>query len=375
VLLQCLAQGLVEGGKIHLDASLVRAHASLNSIRELPPELVEVLRRTVAKLEEPPSQDAAAKEEDPSSRGGGVNQNHVSLTDPASTLVRHGSGKSVPSFKHHRVVDDRCGVITAVETTTGMVDEGQRLESLIEQHQANTGLEVETVVADSKYGTNGNFIACQERGLRSHMGNLSARQNNTGRRKDIFGPEQFKYDRRTDTYACPAGQKLHRRRLHPTKRTWDYWTDRGVCQQCSLREQCTRSAQGRSLQRHEHEDLLQRARRQSASRQGKLDRKRRQHLQERSFADAANRHGFKRARWRGLWRQQIQDLLIAAIQNIRILLGAVRKGEIRPFLALKLMRYRIKAALQLLNSILIRFFPANREKINPLSYAFANLTP
>jgi hypothetical protein len=31
---------------------------------------------------------------------------------------------------------------------------------------------------------------------------------------------------------------------------------------------------------------------------------------EKSFADAANNHHFKRARWRRLWRQQIQDYLI-----------------------------------------------------------------
>jgi hypothetical protein len=41
---------------------------------------------------------------------------------------------------------------------------------------------------------------------------------------------------------------------------------------------------------------------------------------EKSFADAANNHHFKRARWRRLWRQQIQDYLIAASQNLRILL-------------------------------------------------------
>jgi len=43
-------------------------------------------------------------------------------------------------------------------------------------------------------------------------------------------------------------------------------------------------------------------------------------LIEASFADAANNHHFKRARWRRLWRQQIQDYWIAAIQNIRLLL-------------------------------------------------------
>ena len=41
---------------------------------------------------------------------------------------------------------------------------------------------------------------------------------------------------------------------------------------------------------------------------------------EGSFADAALNHGFKRARWRRLQNQTIQDLLIASIQNIRILM-------------------------------------------------------
>jgi hypothetical protein len=44
---------------------------------------------------------------------------------------------------------------------------------------------------------------------------------------------------------------------------------------------------------------------------------------EGSFADAANNHGFKRARWRRLWRQQIQDLLIAVVQNVRIIIRSV----------------------------------------------------
>jgi hypothetical protein len=42
---------------------------------------------------------------------------------------------------------------------------------------------------------------------------------------------------------------------------------------------------------------------------------------EGSFAEA-RRHHFKRARWRRLWRQQIQDWLIAAIQNIKTLAAA-----------------------------------------------------
>jgi hypothetical protein len=40
---------------------------------------------------------------------------------------------------------------------------------------------------------------------------------------------------------------------------------------------------------------------------------------ERSFAHSV-RFGFKRARWRRLWRVQIQEYLTAAIQNIAVLI-------------------------------------------------------
>jgi hypothetical protein len=43
---------------------------------------------------------------------------------------------------------------------------------------------------------------------------------------------------------------------------------------------------------------------------------------ERSFAHS-KRYGFDRARWRGLWRMQIQDYLICAIQNIQVLIKQV----------------------------------------------------
>jgi len=50
----------------------------------------------------------------------------------------------------------------------------------------------------------------------------------------------------------------------------------------------------------------------------------RQHLMEGSFADAV-RYGFKRARWRRLWREQIQEYLTAAIQNMMKLLRYLKE--------------------------------------------------
>ena len=49
------------------------------------------------------------------------------------------------------------------------------------------------------------------------------------------------------------------------------------------------------------------------------DIKTRQHLMERSFARSI-RYGYKKSRWRRLWRNQIQEYLTAAIQNIEVLI-------------------------------------------------------
>jgi hypothetical protein len=134
----------------------------------------------------------------------------------------------------------------------------------------------------------------------------------------------FGYQQKSDTFLCPAGEVMKPRRLHSVRLSWEYVTKRGVCLACRLRQFCTRSKTGRSIKRHRDQNLLDRARRQASSKRAKLDRKRRHHLMERSFADAANRHGFKRARWRGLVKQSIQDLLIATVQNLRKLIGAIQ---------------------------------------------------
>lgn len=116
---------------------------------------------------------------------------------------------------------------------------------------------------------------------------------------------------------------MQRRRYIKRQQVWEYGAAKGICAGCALRAQCTRAKTGRTVSRHEHAGILEICRAQSHSAAGKRDRQRRQYLIEGSFADAANNHGFKRARWRRLWRQQIQDYLIAAIQNIRILLARI----------------------------------------------------
>ena len=335
VVVQGVSAGLVDGSKIHVDSSLVDANASLNSVRELDAATLDQIQRAcleqTEKLDEACSSKSDTDEDqNPNLPGGGprteINQKYQSSTDPEATLVRQHGVKTRPRYKNHRVVDDAYGIVTALKTTTGRINEGHELIGLIDQHQAHTGVSAYTIVADCKYGTIENYLACQNRKLRTHMADLLASSPGSGRRDGIYPESQFHYRPESDTFLCPAGQVMKPRRLHSVRLSWEYVTGRGVCLSCRLREFCTRSKTGRSIKRHRDQNLLDRARRQANSKRAKLDRKRRQHLVERSFADAANRHGFKRARWRGLLKQSIQDLLIATVQNLRKLIGAIQNA-------------------------------------------------
>jgi len=120
------------------------------------------------------------------------------------------------------------------------------------------------------------------------------------------------------------------------RKAFEYVTAKGVCQKCSLRAQCTQSENGgRTLKRHERQELLDRLRAHARSAVARRDIRVRQHFMEGSFAQAT-RFGLKRARWRGQWRVQIQDYLIAIVQNIELLIAHARP---KPRIALALINF------------------------------------
>src|SRR3989304_5095959 len=103
-----------------------------------------------------------------------------------------------------------------------------------------------------------------------------------------------------------------------SRQSRDYAAPKKICAPCNLREQCTKNKSGRTIKRHLRQEDLDRMREASRSAKAKRDIKMRQHLMERSYA-RGTRYGFDRARWRGLWRGQIQEYLISAVQNIQVL--------------------------------------------------------
>jgi len=308
---QCVEAGLVEGSKLFMDSSLIDANASNNSVvdkQQVKRHLNESYQIFEERLDE-----VADEKTTP------ANSRYVSSTDPDASVTRQGSGRSKLRYKTHRGVDAQCEVITTTSVTPGSRDDGTLFEEMIESHEHNTHKSVTTAVADSKYGTIENFLTSYDRGIKAHIPSIEETQRGSGRRKDIFPKEDFAYNPDDDTFICPAGNILKRRNYSKERQHYEYKASSKVCASCELRADCTRAKNGRTLKRHIRQHELDSMRTIAHGQDAKRDLKTRMHLSERSFAHAS-RYGYKRARWRRLWRMEIQDFLIATIQNIQILI-------------------------------------------------------
>ena len=321
IVLQCVEAGLVDGRKIFMDSSLVDANASNSSVldtRNLKHQLHKNYKKLEARLEE------RTESRDQSRASDKKNDRYISTTDPDAAMVNRGRSKL--SYQVHRAVDGKKEIITATDATPGDVNEAHVMFQLLEEHHATTGTEADTVVADSKYGTIDNFLACHDRGIQAHIPDLRNAAIKRTAQRSIFLEDRFQYDPATDTYQCPAGALLKPKSLHINRQSRDYAAPKKVCAACQLREQCTKNKSGRTIKRHLRQDVLERMREISRSANARYDIKKRQHLMERSFA-RGTRYGFDQARWRGLWRMRVQEYLTCAIQNIQVLIAHVAKPK------------------------------------------------
>lgn len=336
VLAACVEANLVDGSTVYVDSSTNAANASMDSLRThlraAGVELYETLEQASETSEpaatppEPaavPPEPAAGEAAEPCDPTVAVAPpqpgDRISRTDPEARLAKK-NGKTTLGYKDHRVVDSKCGVITATLTTGADVDDASMLVPAIRRHERSLEAhrpdgQVKVAVADKGYGTAGNYHRLHQRGTRCCIPHKKVRED-----PDKFPRSLFVYNPLADTYTCPAGQILRRggQRYHAAM---------GVCRSCPLRDQCTNDTyHGRQLRRHPLQDEIDRADATFSREHRRRLLRGRKTVGEGSFADAANQHGYKRHRWRGLGRAMIQNQLIASVQNLRKLVGR-RRGR------------------------------------------------
>ena len=310
VLRLCLDAALVGEELQSVDSTFVQANASLASLR---PRLVAVEARTYTEKLFAADSDEEEQENKPGtrSRGRRRNEDFVSKTDPDSGVYRRKGLKSHLGFLVHFAVARGKQVITAVRTTGAEERDAGQLIPLLDQ-VAEAGIRVEAVAADRGYSSGEVYHALAEREIAAFIP-----QQRTGV-PGHFSQEWFVYDREEDRYHCPNGAWLRRVRSAKEIR---YKARVDDCRSCPLRAHCT-SGKVRTLNISPYEADLSAARLlQKTTAAGRAARERRI-CSERTFAEAKDQHGLRRAHCRGLTNLAIQALLTATVINLKRYLQA-----------------------------------------------------
>src|SRR5918994_5617230 len=109
----CVAAGIAKGEIVHVDASLIRADGSWESLAA----------QHVGAVAEANQDEAAVAERNEKQSG---RYKKVCTTDPDASMATNARNRRLePTYKQHAVVDDVRGVVLDVEVTTGEVNEGQ----------------------------------------------------------------------------------------------------------------------------------------------------------------------------------------------------------------------------------------------------------
>jgi transposase len=302
---QCVDAGLVGGKTVHIDATLIRADVSWESLVQIHTD--KVLEENDSTEDEPTDGRGRPRTRQPKPQ-------KRSTTDPDATMTTSShSFHMEPFFKQHGAVDDQCGIIVDIDVTTGQVNEGKQLADQLERIEANTGQKLLTATADKGYAHGVNYEHLEQQQIEAVI------PPQTSPSKSSCVPSsRFKYDAKHRVVICPAKRKLTYRGTSEKGDT--YRAETKDCQQCPLRQRCfSKDARSRTILIVPGYEALLRARRIHA--RGDERRKalytRHRWRVEGVHGEAKTQHGLRRAARRGLWNVAIQAYLTAVVMNLK----------------------------------------------------------
>jgi hypothetical protein len=235
-----------------IDASIQRYLAQLDTADRQEPAVAEPKR---ARL-----QDKIARLKQEVERLNGLEaqrqqapDQQLSLTDPdARSMATSGRGTGMVGYNVQTAVEAKHHLIVAHEVTNVGHDRGQ-LSNMAQQARTALATTDLTVVADRGYFDGEEVRACDQAGITTYLPRpLTSSSKADGR----FGKPDFLYDPATDTYRCPAGERLIWRftNVEAGMTLHNYWAS--TCPACAIRAQCTTSKQPRRIRRWEHEAVV-----------------------------------------------------------------------------------------------------------------------
>jgi transposase len=248
-------------------------------------------------------------------------ESQISLTDPDSRAMAAHTHIAV-GYNVQVAVDTKHKLIVEQQVTNQVVDMGL-LTQTAEPAKEILGVEQIDVVADRGYFKIEDIEACEKAGMQPYV---PRPQRGPSVNAGLYRKDEFRYDAASDSYVCPAGQRLdpYSSSLLRGLKKINY-VNKLACDDCTIRSRCT-GGRFRSVSRMENEAVLDRMQARLAKRPDVLDRRR--ETVEHPFGTIKqwmNRGAFL---MRGLEKVRGEFSLTALAYNLRRVLNIVGFTEL-----------------------------------------------
>lgn len=318
----------IDGTKIRASASGRRA-AKQKQRDELADRYREELRRDASGEESetsrPVEDDSGDSSNDIDSSGIGksslseVRSSELKVSDPDARFMKTSEGGRRLSYNSHIAVDNG-RLIVAAEVST-CADDSVQLASMIAHCRENLDGEPGAVLADGGYYSGNNVKQSVQTGVDLYMP-ISA----TGQVPDQrYHRDAFVYDAESDSYICPAGERLPYKSQHCRKNVTKkiYAGSASSCGHCLQRTLCTKSRY-RRLEISENYRYELQMKCKLASERGREIYSRRMALVEGVFGNLKFNLGFIRFCVRGLAKVRGEFFLMCIAHNLKKLARLIR---------------------------------------------------
>lgn len=238
----------------------------------------------------------------------------ISSTDPDVRRCRHGD--FFEGYLMDITMDADSEIITAVNVLPAGGDEAADAIVLVRQEEEAHGNDVRAVSIDG-VGYNGPVLRelTDPNGLNVDTYVPVPKEPERG----LFTPQDFEEDKERGVLTCPNGQTSTERYRYEKKDATVHRFPVSVCRSCSLVNTCMGkppTQHGRTVFKSDYQAEHKRAREKVAT--PEYAAVRREHPKiERKLGEVMNRHGGRRARYRGRLKVVIQELIACAVTNVK----------------------------------------------------------
>lgn len=179
----------------------------------------------------------------------------ISINDPDARLMMNKKGKWEWDYNAQIIVDEYKGIILSSYITQNPTDHFELIPSIEQLKNNLTRIYDELPYnfqfsADNGYSTDENITYLEEKGLDGYISTrkLSRKEKKYNLWEKPFQKDNFCYDAEIETYICPLGEILYRRRTYEykNKQRITYWTNE--CKNCIMKEICCKKKNYRTIQ-------------------------------------------------------------------------------------------------------------------------------